>query len=52
MSTKISDKKVSMMKTEELVNAAKSGKPKVRAKARYELLKRGKADLISQADEV
>lgn len=50
MPTKIGGNKVAMMKTEELVNVAKGGKPKAKAKARVELLKRGKLDLVNKAE--
>ena len=51
MPTKIGDNKVAMMKTDELVNVAKTGKPKAKAKARVELQKRGKLDLVAKTDE-
>lgn len=51
MSTKIGGNKTAMMKTADLVNAAKTGKPKAKVKAMAELLKRGKADLVNKSDE-
>lgn len=51
MSTKIGDNKTSLMKTPELVAAAKTGKPKIRVKAMAELAKRGKADLVNKPEE-
>lgn len=50
MTAKIGANKVPMMKTDDLVNAAKTGKPKAKAKARVELHKRGKADLLNKTE--
>lgn len=51
MSTKIGDNKTALMKTADLVAAAKTGKPKSRVKAMTELAKRGKTDLVNKSDE-
>ncbi len=51
MSAKIGANKISMMKTEDVVNAAKTGKPKAKAKALVELKKRGKLDLLNKSEE-
>ena len=48
MSAKIGTNKVSMMKTDDLLAAAKSGNPKTRVKISVELRKRGKADLLQE----
>lgn len=48
MSAKIGTNKVSMMKTDDLLAAAKSGNPKTRVKISVELRKRGKADLLPE----
>lgn len=52
MPTKIGGNKVAMMKTDELVNVAKTGRPKAKAKARIELQKRGKLALVAKIDKV